>query len=274
MPTANSEPVMRELLAQLEARYPWKSLSVDGHEWRWLDTGTSGTSGSSGPVTVLLPGSVGDAAMFVRTLLDLGERMRLVAVTYPALSDAAQLADGLAAVTSHLALPPHRVVSSSFSAYWSQFYALRHPARVHALVIGNGFVDGTDLAANPMFDRQFVESVSPEALHAQWLERVRATPVAPLQQLQEIMLAERQSPANLHARFLGVVRAQICPPLALPASAITVLDCDDDPLIPPPVRERVRQQYPDARHLSLPAGGHYPHVLNPAAYEAFLAAMH
>jgi maspardin len=257
---------MRELLAQLEARYQWRSLVVDGQEWRWLDTQ------GDGPVTLLLPGSVGDGAMFVRTLLFIGQRMRLIAVTYPALSDPAQLADGLAAVADHLALSAHRVVSSSFSAYWSQFYALRHPSRVASLVLGNGFVDGTDLADNPMFDRQFVESVSAEALHAQWLDRVRSAPVAPLQQLQEVMLAERQSPANLHSRFLGVVRSQPCPSLALPAGAITVLDCDDDPLIPPHVRERLRRQYPDAHHLSLPTGGHYPHVLNPVAYEAFLTA--
>lgn len=257
---------MRELLTQLEARYHWSSLSVAGQEWRWMDTG------ARGPVTLLLPGSVGDSAMFVRTLLSLGDRVRLIAVTYPAVSDPEELADGLAAVASHLALPPHRVVGSSFAAYWAQFYALRHPERLAHLVLGNGFVDGTDLAKNMMFDRQFVEGVSPEALHAQWLERVRDTPVAPLQQLQEVMLVERQSPANLHARFLGVVRAQVCPPLALPASAVTVLDCDDDPLIPSNVRERIRQQYPEANHLSLPTGGHYPHVLNPAMYETFLAA--
>jgi pimeloyl-ACP methyl ester carboxylesterase len=266
MPTAISEPVMRELLSQLEARYPWHSLVVGAHEWRWLDTG------GDGPVTVLLPGSVGDGAMFVRTLLSLGQRMRLIAVTYPAISGPVQLADGLAAVANHLALPAHRVVSSSFSAYWAQFYALHHPSRVASLTLGNGFVDGSDLADNPMFDRQYVESVSPQALHAQWLERVRSAPAAPLQQLQEIMLAERQSPANLHSRFLGVVRSQPCPALTLPAGAITVLDCDDDPLIPSSVRERLRRQYPDAQHLSLPTGGHYPHVLNPAAYEAFLTA--
>jgi maspardin len=102
---------MRELLAQLEARYQWRSLVVDGQEWRWLDTQ------GDGPVTLLLPGSVGDGAMFVRTLLFIGQRMRLIAVTYPALSDPAQLADGLAAVADHLALSAHRVVSSSFSAY-------------------------------------------------------------------------------------------------------------------------------------------------------------
>jgi len=255
---------MRELLAQLEARYSWQSLMVDGHEWRWLDTGAPGAA------TVLLPGSVGDAAMFVRTLLSLGERQRLIAVTYPALPDPVQLADGLAAVVKHLGLPPGRLVSSSFSAYWLQFYGLRHPKNVTSLVLGNGFVDGTDLAANPMFDRQFVETISAQDLHAEWLTRVRATPTAPLQQLQEVMLAERQSPINLQARFLGVVRSQVCPPLPLPDSAITVLDCDDDPLIPPQVRERLRRQYPGARHVSLATGGHYPHVLNPQAYEDLL----
>ena len=255
---------MRELLAQLEARHDWHSLTVDGHEWRWLDTQAPDAA------TILLPGSVGDGAMFVRTLLSLGQRLRLIAVTYPALSDPAQLADGLAAVVKHLGLPPGRVVSSSFSAYWLQFYGLRHPGNVTSLVLGNGFVDGTDLAANPMFDRAFVEGISAQDLHNEWLTRVRATPTAPLQQLQEIMLAQRQSPLNLQARFLGVVRSKACPPLPLPDAAITVLDCDDDPLIPPHVRERLRQQYPGARHVSLPTGGHYPHVLNPQAYEDLL----
>lgn len=255
---------MRDLLSQLESRHTWQSLTVDGHEWRWLDTQ------ADGPATILLPGSVGDGAMFVRTLLSLGQRLRLIAVTYPAQSDPAQLADGLAAVVKHLGLPPGRVVSSSFSAYWLQFYGLRHPRNVTSLVLGNGFVDGTDLAANPMFDRDFVEGISAQDLHAEWLTRVRATPTAPLQQLQEIMLAERQSPLNLQARFLGVVRSTPCPPLPLPDTAITVLDCDDDPLIPPHVRERLRQQYPGARHISLPTGGHYPHVLNPQDYESLL----
>jgi pimeloyl-ACP methyl ester carboxylesterase len=264
MLTATSEPTMRELLSQLEARFAWQSLKVDGHVWRWLDTQ------ADGPASILLPGSVGDGAMFVRTLLSLGGRMRLIAVTYPALSDPVQLADGLAAVVKHLALQAGRVVSSSFSAYWLQFYGLRHPQNVTSLVLGNGFVDGTDLAANPMFDPRYVEAIGAQDLHAEWLSRVRAAPAAPLQQLQEVMLSERQSPVNLQARFLGVVRSQMCPPLPLPDTAITVLDCDDDPLIPPQVRERLRQQYPGARHASLPTGGHYPHVLNPQAYEALL----
>lgn len=255
---------MRELIDKLESRYAWSSLEVDGHTWRWLDTA------ADGPPTVLLPGSVGDAAMFVRTLLSLGERLRLIAVTYPGQADPRQLAAGLKAVVDHLHLPPAVVVGSSFAAYWAQFFALQHPQAVRKLVIGNGFIDGSDLATNPLFDRKWIEQVPASELHATWLGRVRSAPVTPLQQLQKLMLEERQSPENLQARFLGVARAEPCPPLPLDAADIVVLDCEDDPLIPAPARERLRQQYPGARHVRLATGGHYPHLLNPDGYESLL----
>ncbi len=72
---------MIDQLTTLEERYSWHDLVVDEHEWRWLDTA------ADGPAAVLLPGSVGDGAMFAPTLLSLGSRARLIAVTYPALSD-------------------------------------------------------------------------------------------------------------------------------------------------------------------------------------------
>jgi len=263
MATASIESP-RAWLGELEARYPWQALVVDGHEWRWLDTARPG------PAAVLLPGSVGDGAMFGRILLSLGERLRLVAVTYPALSDPHALATGLAAVMDRLRLPRATIAGSSFAAYWIQFFALARPERVHALLVGNGFTDSSDLAGNPLFDRDYVESIDAASLHAEWLRRVRAMPPSPLQALQEIMLAERQSPDNLRARFLGVVRAHACPPLSLAPRAVTILDCDDDPLIPPAARARLRAGYPGARHVSLPRGGHYPHLLDPGEYEKLL----
>ncbi len=254
---------MRELIDKLESRYGWSSLEVNGSTWRWLDTA------AAGPAVVLLPGSLGDGAMFVRTLLSLGERLRLIAVTYPALAQPEPLADGLKAVCDHLALPPAVVVGSSFAAWWAQFFALRHPQQVRKLVVGNGFTDAQDLAANPLFDPAWVRDTPPQALHAEWLGRIQSAPVSPLQQLQELMLA-RQSPQSLHSRFAGVTQAQACPPLPLADADVTVLDCADDPLIPPAARDRLRARYPSARHERLPTGGHYPHVLNPERYESLL----
>jgi len=255
---------VRALIDKLESRYAWSSLEVDGHTWRWLDTA------AAGPSVVLLPGSVGDGAMFVKTLLSLGERLRLIAVTYPAIADPQQLAAGLKAVFDHLGLPPSVVVGSSFAAWWAQFFALRHPEQVRKLVMANGFTDAGDLAANPLFDPHWVGKVRPRELHETWASRIESAPASPLQQLQKLMLAERQSPDNLHARFRGVTRAQACPPLPLDERDIMVLDCEDDPLIPAAARERLRDRYPGAQHVRLAQGGHYPHLLNPESYESVL----
>jgi pimeloyl-ACP methyl ester carboxylesterase len=255
---------MKALLQRLERQYAWSELCVEGHTWRWLD------SQGPGPTAVLLPGSIGDGAMFVRPFLSLGGRMRLVCVTYPALADPQALARGLQAVCEHLALPPVVLVGSSFGAYWAQFFALRAPHRVRRLVLGNCFVDAGDLSANPLFDRGRVEGAMPEAVHAEWLARVHASADGELKELQLLMLSERQTPDNLHARFLGVVRASPCGPLALAPEQVTVLSCDDDPLIPEPVRRRVEAAHFGAQIVQLPSGGHYPHVLNVAAYERML----
>jgi maspardin len=161
-------------------------------------------------------------------------------------------------------------VGSSFAAYWAQFFALRHPERVRALVLGNGLVDSHDLSYDPLFEPAYLESVSPKELHAAWIARVGNLPVSPLQQLQSFRLSDRQTPENLHTRFLGVGRAKVCPPLTLPVAVVTVLDCVDDPLIPPTVRARLQSRYLGARHISLPTGGHYPHLLNPMAYQDML----
>ncbi|MGN1055960.1 MAG: alpha/beta fold hydrolase [Comamonas sp.] len=255
---------MRDLIERLEARYTWSSLESSGYIWRWIDTK------ADGPPVVLLPGSMGDGAMFVRTLLSLGERLRLIAVTYPEQSEADGLCHGLKAVFDHLGLPPSMVVGSSFAAYWAQHFARLYPGNVRKLVIGNGFTDASDLADNPLFNAEWVRKTSPADLHATWLQRVRSTPVSPLQQLQLLMMEERQSPENLHARFVGVTESTACPSLSLPNEAVVVLDCEDDPLIPPAARDRLRQSYPGARHVRLPTGGHYPHVLKPESYESLL----
>lgn len=255
---------VRDLIAQLERRYRWASLDVDGRGWRWLDTQ------AAGPAVVLLPGSIGDAAMFVRPLLALGERLRMVAVTYPDLSDPKSLARGLEAVVDHLGLPRSIVVGSSFGAYWAQFFALACPSRVRHLVIGNGFVDNIDFDGQALFARSWVEHASSQDVHTQWLARVQSSPESELRDLQLLMLGERQSPQNLHARFLGVARASACPPLSLGDADITVLDCSDDPLIERQTQHRLAARYSGAERVNLQHGGHYPHVINSAAYNQVL----
>lgn len=254
---------MQQQIDRVAQTYPLSSLVVDGDLWSWLDTG------GDGPAVVLLHGSAANAFMFVRTIGSLGRRLRLVAVSIPALWEPSRFAEGLRRVMDHVRLASPVIAGSSMGAYLAPFFASRYPERVGALLLGNGFVDAGDLAANPLFDRARIESCSPEAFQREWAGRVGTAPESDLKVLQQYMLAQKPAEA-LHAHFLAVVRARACPPVALPLSAITVLSCEDDPVIPAATRERVKGQFPGARAVSLATGGHYPHVLNTDAYEEVL----
>lgn len=253
-------------LLELQRQVPVRSLQVAGQGWEWIDTG------GSGPCIVMLPGAAADAFTFALPLLEWGGTHRIVAVTPPGLWQPDQLADGLAALMQHLRLPPVVLVGTSFGAWWGAYVAQRHPDRVRALLLGNSFVEAADLHGVALFDREFIEDQTPNSLHAQFRSRVDASPPSPFRQLQLFMLG-RKNPDAMHAHFLGIVRARPCPALSLDASRILVLDCDDDPLVPPAGRRHVRTHFAPARALGLATGGHYAHVLNWAEYAPALQSL-
>ena len=218
----------------------------------------------------MLPGSVGTCEMFYKQIAALGRRLRIVSVSYPALSDPARLADGLSGLMDHLGLARASILGSSFGGYWAQFFALRHPGRLDHLFLGNIFLSPDELFANPLFDPAFIAATSAADLQATWRSRVEQAPDSELKAIQLAMLSGRQSADNLKSRFEGVAAATPCPALSIPRERITVIDCEDDPIIPPRSRQAVRDHYAGAHLHTLKTGGHYPHILNPQAYDAVI----
>lgn len=249
---------------------PWDLASairierIANVEWPYIDTA------AEGPALVLLPGSVGTCEVFFKQIAALGRDLRIVAVSYPTEPSPARLADGLAGLTDRLGLASASVLGSSFGGHWAQYFALRHPRRVENLFLGNTFDAPDELFSNPLFAPDWIRTTSAENLQKFWRERVEAAPDSELKLIQRDMLSGRQSPSNLKARFLGVADAKPCPPLPLPDSRIVVIDCADDPIIPPDSRRAMRNRYAAAEHHTLQIGGHYPHILNPDAYNAII----
>lgn len=239
-----------------------QKTEVAGHVWPYIDTR------GDGPVLVLLPGSVGTCEMFYKQIALLGRDLRLISVSYPALSDPIQLADGLAGLLDRLGLARASVLGSSFGGYWAQYFALAHAARVETLFLGNTFITVDELFSNPLFDPGWIRGTPAADMQAFWRERVAAAPDTELKAIQLDMLSGRQDAGNLKSRFVGVIEARACPPLAVPASNIVIIDCADDPIIPPASRQAVADHYKDAERITLPLGGHYPHILNAEAYNA------
>lgn len=255
---------------KMDAARPWDLshliaiATIRGEDWPHIDTG------GDGPALVMLPGSVGTCEMFFKQVATLGRDLRVISVSYPALSDPCRLADGLAGLLDHLRLDHAHILGSSFGGYWAQFFALRHPHRVETLFLGNTFVSPHELFRNPLFAPDFIRSSAAAELQAVWRDRVAQAPASELKAIQLDMLSGRQSAENLKARFTGVVDAVPCSPLPIPHSRIVVIDCADDPIIPPASRRAVAEAYPGAAHHTLGSGGHYPHILNQAAYDRII----
>ncbi len=135
---------------------PWhldtliRVMRINELDWRYIDTG------GSGPALIMLPGSVGTCEMFFKQIGSLSGAIRIIAVSYPAQPDPTLLADGLAALMTTLGLARASVLGSSFGGYWAQFVALRHPARVETLFLGNIFITPDELFTNPLFDPDWV----------------------------------------------------------------------------------------------------------------------
>ncbi|MBL8381445.1 MAG: alpha/beta hydrolase [Burkholderiales bacterium] len=239
-----------------------RSIDVNGVAWPCVDAG-------SGPCVVLLPGAQGTAEIFHKQFA-LAGRLRLVSVTYPAETDGATLADGLAAFLDRLGIARASVAGTSLGGYVAQLFAARHPARVDRLVLTCTFVDPGPVQAPDKLAS--ARDTPAETLKEQVLARVRAAPASELRDIQLDLIGAKQDAALLRARMLAVQLAAPVPPLGLDQARITVIDCDNDPVIPAPVRAAVRERYPQAAAHNLAGGGHYPYILCADEYNRLLAA--
>jgi pimeloyl-ACP methyl ester carboxylesterase len=255
-------------LEEFSRAHPERHETVAGHTWGIIET--AGPAGA--PALVMLPGTLGTAQIFWKQIAALGDRIRIISVTYPPVDNIRDLADALAALLDHLGLGQAHLLGSSLGGYLAQWFAVQYPERVESLVLGNTLCD--PYVSNP--SRKPVEALrqmSAEAHHAAVLSAVESwsEPEPIFRTVKEILResGRRLIPAAaLKARVLAVAGGGEVPPLQVPPSRMTIIDCEDDPLISPAGREDVRRRYPGARLLRLPVGGHYPYITRPAVYTA------
>ncbi|RZL87210.1 MAG: alpha/beta hydrolase [Variovorax sp.] len=239
---------------------PREFVDAAGARWLFRDSGPAGSARAL-PL-VLLPGALGNGDTAWRIAEAFEIERRVVRVTYPGGLPPDALAAGLDALLRSLNAGPVALWGSSYGAWWAQAFALRLRERVAALWLSNTFVDGTDVAGSPLFDAAWLDAATSDVVRARWHHAFAARPDDLLRSVQLHMLHHGLPAHTFHARLRQVAHAQALPPVTGIANTV-VCDCEDDAVIAPAVRERVRARYPDARHLTLAQGGHYPHVVAP-----------
>ncbi len=257
-------PAAQVDFTELRKQYPEKSVVVDGHEWRYME------SGSGDRVLVMLPGAQGTAEIHAEQLRQLSDQYRVISMWYPGIADGRGLAQGLAGVLDRLGISKVHLFGGSFGGYWAQLFAAQYPQYVEKLYVVTSFVDASVLQQRGKPATE-IQATPAEAIKEQRLGIVKAMPDGIIKATL-MALTQKQEPENLKARVLGLALAPPVPALSLPLEKIVVIDCEDDGVIPPPVRQQVRDRYAGAKHYLLPRGGHFPALANPGAVIDILKA--
>jgi maspardin len=250
-------------------RYPEQAREAAGEVWGVIDT--AGAPGA--PVLVMLPGTLGTARIFWNQIAALGGKIRVISVTYPLLEDVVRLSEGLAHLLDRLGVGRASLLGSSLGGYLAQHFAARHARRVDRLFIANSLCDPR---GNP--SRRPAEELRkvPAEMHRQAiLESITGwsepEPIfTALKHLLRDSGTRLLSAEALKARVLVIAGGGVVPEIPIPGSRIIVIDCEDDPLISPAVRDDVVRRYPGAEQVRMRVGGHYPYITRPEAYTAVI----
>jgi pimeloyl-ACP methyl ester carboxylesterase len=258
-------------LEEFRRRHRTRTVRAGRQSWGVIE----GKAWRGAPVLVMLPGTLGTAEIFWNQIAALKGRVRVVALTYPAVGDIRALTDGLAALFDKLGIAKASIVGSSLGGYLGQWFAARHPARVETLYIGNSLTDPKTV--NPARRPPAVLKRAPVKAHqAIVLGSIEswAEPEPVFRRLKEILRhsGRRLIPgAALKARVLATATGKAVPKLALPAARTIIIECADDPLIPRAAQKAMRRRYPRAALYRLRRGGHYPYITRAARYTKILA---
>ena len=254
---------------EVRTRFVHRSLSVGNEIWSFAETKEVGFP------LVLLPGAQGTGDIYFNQMLALGEDIRVIAVTYPEVSDCQALATGFHSFLDELDISRAVFSGSSFGALWLQSFAALFPQYVAGAVLANAFIDSR--AKHGFFDMALAMS-APE-LVAMVNRGVQATAGkspehAQLAEIIRELVGPVQSGEGLQSRLRGVRFSDVAPVMDIPAERIALIECDDDPLIDPSMQNEMAERYRRSARHRIEGGEHYPAVLKPETYTKILRDFH
>ncbi len=263
-----TKPTLRQHRDAFAARHPERRENLRGRDWGVTDLGR-------GPALVLLPGTLGRGDIFWQQAQALAGRARVITLSYPASGGIADWAGDILALLDRLDIAGADVLGSSLGGYLAQYLAAHHPSRFTRLIAANTLSDTALVAQSPLY-AQDLERTPINTLRAGFRANLAAWAAAHPEQgdLVDLLLDEvagRIPEAELRQRLIALRTAPELPPPALPADRICTIETDDDPLIPPPLREQVRARLGPGHVIRFEDGGHFPYLANAGRYSRAVA---
>ncbi|MCC6008181.1 MAG: alpha/beta hydrolase [Rhodobacteraceae bacterium] len=238
------------------ARNPEQPFQHGGRHWGVIDTG--GTH----PALLLLPGTLGRADVFFHQIEALSPRLRVIAVSHPSSGSLEDWTADLVALLDQRGVGAAAVLGSSLGGYMAQILAGHHPGRVTHLFAANTLAGTAGLTNRPPYALD-LEATPIDELRAGFeaglAARAASHPAeAGTIDLLRAEIAGRIPEPELRARLSVLKNAPELPACPLPPERITVIDAEDEPLLPADWRAAVRARLSPGAAFAFAHGGHFP----------------
>lgn len=261
--------VARDLFA---VRNPEAAFVREGRRWGLVDTGPVAAQSEAPPAMLFLPGTLGRADVFFHQIAALAPDIRILAVSYPDHGKLTAWIDDLAALVDEQGLDSVAVLGTSLGGYIAQMLAFTRPGKVQHLFAANTLPSVAELPHRLPFSLDLWNAPIAD-LRAGFGDTLVAWRASHHDQadLIDLLMAElngRIPEPELRARMDVLKGAGELPHCPLPPEAVTLIDAEDDPLIPVGWRHRLRNQLDAGAGFRFQTGGHFPYLAHPALYTA------
>ncbi len=250
-----------ESLVNFKAQ-PTKSITVDGVIWNYY------TGGVGDNCLVFIHGMGGAYDIWWNQIMYFEPQYKVISYTLPLEINSLEGAEkGILAILEHEKINQFIPIGTSMGGYIAQYLVQNHPNRIEKAVFGNTFAPNDFIKKSNAVKRQFIP------LLPEYIVGTMATT-----QLKKDIFPTSENSEILEAFLLSVVfskkglagRFDVVTDYFEPKKDITVinnipkliLESDNDPMITPELRSKLKLLYPEAEVFTFHNKGHFPYINN------------
>ncbi len=260
---------IRQALERFREQHPVQTMKIDGAWWEYLLTGEGEET------LVFLHGMLGSVDVWWQQILALEGTYRILAVTYPAVPTLEGLTEGVWRLMAYYGIEKAAVIGSSMGGYLAQYMLSRYSEKWTHVVLGNTFPPNDHIARETRWQRRLLPLL-PEWLIKRQMRRHIEEVIYPSSGYSEtvrwVLLEQlqRMRKEDLLARYRCIIEPFSPPQLGEQAPPVLIIESDNDPLIPPSLRNLLKSTYPTAGVYTFHEAGHFPYLSHSDEYTRVL----
>jgi maspardin len=260
----------RDRLQTFRSTHPYTTLERGDVTWEYI------SCGKGKETLVLLPGGIRFAETWFQLIEVFENEYKIISPTYPPLPTMADMTEGIFHILTSESTKKVHLLGTSFGGWVAQWFVRHYPDKVQSLILSN--TSGpSGISKNLVRIGQVVTGLYPlHLIRIAFKRRLMNLLSIPdsNQQFWEAFLTEvslRMTKDDIKAQQACTVDFVANYTISRDGSAtwperILIIESDDDPAFKKPVRENLKNLYPQAQVHTFHKTGHTPGYSNPTDY--------